>query len=138
MVPHMLGGLGLLERQCMGHSFPLPFLLLDHQSRSSPRHPSPLRCPTAEHPRLAFRPLPPQLSLQEAFSPDPASAQLIMSAACAGLMADLHHIARLSRLEVLSLPLTQPDSASAMVPHLQVGWPGRASHRKVAAGHWPP
>lgn len=99
---------------------------------AQPTQPSrPGRSPETTTPTCPFLPfpfpfpspftLPPQLSLQEAFSPDPASAQLIMSAACSGLMADLHHIARLSRLEVLSLPLTRPDSAGAMVPHLQVG-----------------
>lgn len=44
-----------------------------------------------------------------------------MSLACANLLADMHHIGRLSRLEALSLPIPHScDGMTAMVPHLVV------------------
>ncbi|GLI64689.1 hypothetical protein VaNZ11_008043, partial [Volvox africanus] len=60
-----------------------------------------------------------ELSLQETFSPDAVHRRLHMTLACADLLADLHHIARLSRLESLSLPIPHScDGMMAMVPHL--------------------
>ncbi|GIM00369.1 hypothetical protein Vretimale_5151, partial [Volvox reticuliferus] len=60
-----------------------------------------------------------ELSLQETFSPDAVHRRLHMTLACADLLADLHHIGRLSRLEFLSLPIPQScNGMTAMVPHL--------------------
>ncbi|GIL49506.1 hypothetical protein Vafri_5838 [Volvox africanus] len=60
-----------------------------------------------------------ELSLQETFSPDAVDRRLHMTLACADLLTDLHHIARLSRLESLSLPIPHScDGMTAMVPHL--------------------
>ncbi|KAG2486495.1 hypothetical protein HYH03_014797 [Edaphochlamys debaryana] len=45
--------------------------------------------------------------------------RLHMSLSCAGMLDDLHHIARLSRLESLALPIPHScEGVSAMVPHL--------------------